>query len=624
MILAFGFTIFGVGLSFIKPSFNKETYSGFIVEVKDNYFILSSSLEKLYVYEPAHDREIGDYVSIKGDKQELDFVTLESEFDFKEYLNKHGVYSELLVKDIEVKFYNPIRIHKFKENFLYKFDENSRGIISSILFSGSKEGDLVEISSELHLMRLISSSGIYLSFFFLILNKLISIFIKKDKIAQIVSIILFLPYLVFTFPKFIVIKFFILKVIMWINRYPLKGRFRYLDILAFTGIIFLLFDYHLAYQDGFRLSYFIPILSLLINDSFNFDKKIKKTLFLTLVISISFIPFASNYYHEISIMSVPIQVVYTPIYLVLFLLAVLSLIGIPLFSFISSYASIINKSLNFLSPIFIKIYVHPFSEVATLLFELAVLILLFFLSIRLKPIYKAIGGFLLVTLSLYFSPILTLFSSYVSFINVGQGDSTLIKYKTSTILIDTGGLKNKDVATEILIPYFKSKQIYEIDMLITTHEDFDHSGGVNSLIENYKVSSYVKDYKSFPLNINGLVLNNYNVYPELWNEENDRSLVIGFNLNNLDYLIMGDAPIKIEKEIIKNNKSIPCDILKVGHHGSKTSTCEEFIKFLKPKYGIISCGKNNYYGHPHSQVLAVLNKYHVIIRRTDLESTITF
>ena len=158
--LSFLFVFLGLGLSFIRPSFNKATYQGMVVEVKDNYFIFSSSLEKFYVYEPNNYREVGDYLNITADKEELDFVTLESEFDFKEYLNNKGVYSQLIVKKIEVKFSNPIKIHKLRRNFLEKFDENSASVISSILFATSKDGELVDLSRELHLMRLISSSGI--------------------------------------------------------------------------------------------------------------------------------------------------------------------------------------------------------------------------------------------------------------------------------------------------------------------------------------------------------------------------------------------------------------------------------------------------------------------------------
>ena len=87
---------------------------------------------------------------------------------------------------------------------------------------------------------------------------------------------------------------------------------------------------------------------------------------------------------------------------------------------------------------------------------------------------------------------------------------------------------------------------------------------------------------------------------------------------------MGDAPSYVEKEIIKNEAEIKCDILKVGHHGSNTSTCEDWLKYLSPKEAIISCGKNNKYGHPNKEVVSLLSKYKIKIHRTDLEGTIVY
>ena len=101
-------------------------------------------------------------------------------------------------------------------------------------------------------------------------------------------------------------------------------------------------------------------------------------------------------------------------------------------------------------------------------------------------------------------------------------------------------------------------------------------------------------------------------------------MVIGFSLNKTSYLITGDAPIEVEKNIIKEFDNVPCDILKVGHHGSNTSTCDEFIKYLRPKEAVISCGKNNRYGHPKPKVLKILEDNNVKIRRTDLEGTIKY
>ena len=87
---------------------------------------------------------------------------------------------------------------------------------------------------------------------------------------------------------------------------------------------------------------------------------------------------------------------------------------------------------------------------------------------------------------------------------------------------------------------------------------------------------------------------------------------------------MGDAPSWVEKKIIKDNKAIPCDILKVGHHGSDTSSSEEFIDYINPKTAIVSCGKNNKFGHPSKSVVSTLNKKGIQIRRTDLEGTIVY
>jgi competence protein ComEC len=145
---------------------------------------------------------------------------------------------------------------------------------------------------------------------------------------------------------------------------------------------------------------------------------------------------------------------------------------------------------------------------------------------------------------------------------------------------------------------------------------------VPSLIENFTVYEYIKDYQKFPLNVGGLTLANYNVYPELWSEENDESLVISFKINNFSYLIMGDAPKKIETAIMKDNEYIPCDILKVGHHGSKTSSSREFINQINPKYSIISVGKNNRYGHPNKEVLENLDNSKIY--RTDEDGIIMF
>ena len=117
---------------------------------------------------------------------------------------------------------------------------------------------------------------------------------------------------------------------------------------------------------------------------------------------------------------------------------------------------------------------------------------------------------------------------------------------------------------------------------------------------------------------------NLNTYGSLFEDENYKSLVLSYEFKNIKFLFMGDAPKEIEEKIILSNPNLRCDVLKVGHHGSNTSSSEDFIKTIKPKIAIISCGYNNKYHHPSDETLEVLEKYNIKIRRTDLEGTINY
>lgn len=611
-------------MSFIRPNFNKSEYNGVVEEVKENYFIFNSTLEKLYVYQKDHPYEIGDFLAIKGNKVPLEFTTLESNFNFQEYLNNKGVYSQIYPTSIEVKFNNPLRIHDFKKEFLAHFSSNSKALVGSFLFSMGSDEDIYSEMKSLHLNRLLSNSGFYLTILYSFFAFCLSRLIKKDKIRDLVLIGLFLPSFILSYPRFVVIKFVFLKLLRWINNYLLKKRFSYLELISFSGIFFLILNPFYAYQDGFLLTYLIPISVLFFNNSFKGYKPIKKRILISVLVLIEFIPFALAFYHEVSIFSIIYHIILSPLFIIFYFLSLFSLTHIQIYGLINGYGDFLSNTIGFFSKINFTIYGIEMNNITILLFEIIFFIVIYYLSSRFKPmIYLSSGLFLILNL-FYFVPIKALFTDQVFFINVGQGDATLIRRRDTAILIDTGGNNSVDIAKETLIPFFKKNQIYDIDLLITTHDDFDHSGAVNSLIENFTVKRYEKDYKSFPITIGNLTLTNYNIYPELWNEENDRSLVIGFATYNYHYLIMGDAPKKIENRILKDHASLTCDILKVGHHGSNTSSGDAFIKYLSPKVGVISCGKKNRYGHPHSEVVAILNKYKVLIRRTDLEGTITY
>lgn len=621
--LIFASTILiGFGVSFIRPSFNKSEYKCFIIEVKENYFIASSSFEKLYVYEKNNEREIGDIVSIKGIKKELSFTHLESEFDFGNYLNKKGVYSEITQPQIETIFASPLKIQKLKKNFLSQFNEDTRGLIGSLLFGSSKDGDVSEQFLELHLIRLISNSGIFLYFFYKLICFLLS-YLVNEKYTKLISCLIFAIYSIFTFPRFVVIKFVTLLFLKWLNEYAFKQKISYLNLLCITGMVFLLLDYNLARQDSFILAYFIPIISLFINGSFRKLTGIKKKAVVSIIISLFFIPFTINYYNELSPLSLPFQLIFTPIMLLYSLIGAIGLFGIPISTVLNGFTNLIGNICNFLKPIFFKIYIPSFENHIILLYEIMLFFTVYIFSIKLKSLYKITVLIFTSFICLNCIPLQRIFNVNVYFINVGQGDACLITHKNTSILIDTGGNLYKDIAKDCLIPFFKKQQIYKLDVLITTHDDFDHNGAVASLFENFKVKSYFTNYTSFPLKVGDLSIFNLNKYTDDWNEDNDKSLVLFFSINSINFLLMGDAPKKIETNIINEYKNLKCDIIKIGHHGSSTSTSSEFIKEINPKEAVISVGKNNY-GHPENSVIDILNKYNVKIRRTDIEGTICY
>jgi len=621
-LILFSFLLIGFGISFINPSFNKSTYKGFVIDSKENYFIFSSDYERLYVYRKNNTYEIGDFLSISGSKEKLSFVRLESQFDYKGYLNRKGVNSELKIKEVKTLFKNPVRIKQVRENFLSNFNEDTRNTLNFFLFSSSGENELTSSLKTLHLTRLISISGLYFDIFISLVSKLLAIKMKK-KYASLVSFIVIFPLLILSFPKFSSIRFIFMFSFKWINNYILKRKITYLNMLSISSFCFLGFDYHLVYQDSFLLSLFIPMILYLIKDITYQKKKFQKYIITQLIIYFFFLPFEIKYYYEVSFFMKPLEALLTPLFVPFFLLSVLGLFKIPIYSLANGYNSFLSSLMGTIKPFFWGIHVPNFSPILVFIYYSIFVLYLYYRSIRFIPIYRMIQWVSLVLLTIYMLPIKNTFSSEVTFINVGQGDACLIRNQNQTVLVDTGGNIYQDIAKTSLINFFKKKRIYKIDYVFITHNDFDHSGALTSLIKNFRVKKVINSIEMFPNNYIGIKFTNYNKYFNSGSEENDKSLVLGFTLAKKNYLLMGDAPKSIEQQIMKDNAYIPCDILKIGHHGSITSTSEEFLDYLKPKEAVISVGKNQY-GHPDKRILSLLNKKKIKIRRTDLEGSVHY
>ena len=614
--------VLGFGYSFIKPTYNQQSYSGIVYTVKENYFLFNSGGERLYVYSKGHSYDLGDYLTISGKKEDLDFTVLESSFDFKSYLNKKGVFNSLNAKHIEVKWRNFIRINESREKALSHFNKKERSIVGAILFSDGDSSATSESLTNLHLARFLSASGLYISLFALGLNYLLKLFLK-DKHAEIITISLLAIYLVFTIPKFSVFRVVFLLLLKWINKHPLKKKFTYLEVVSFGGIICLLFDHYLALQDSFILGFAIPIISYLIRHIYP-SEKVKSYLWRSLTIYLFFLPFEMMYYHKVVAMSFPLQVISTPLFLLIGIVSLLCFFRIPIYAIDKGLVFLLKGYTGVIKPLSFGLLVPEFNIGLLIVYYAIYIVYLYYLTIGFRPIQRWLSIGMVTLTVLYAIPIENRLTSEVSFVNVGQGDCTLIRHHQKVILIDTGGLTYTDIANGTLIPYLRKKRIYKIDAVFITHYDYDHYGALEGLRKEYKINNVYDYCSSFPVTVDGLTFNNYNTYGLTSNEENDRSLVLSFNILNKDFLIMGDAPKSIEYKIMDAYESVPCDILKLGHHGSETSSADKFIQYTSPEVAIVSCGKNNKFGHPNKSVVDTLNKYHIPIRRTDLEGTITY
>ena len=270
-----------------------------------------------------------------------------------------------------------------------------------------------------------------------------------------------------------------------------------------------------------------------------------------------------------------------------------------------------------------------------------------------KKIISSIIGIIVVLLAGYFGIDLTQDSKVpkdselmISYMDVGQGDAAYIKVNGNDILIDAGPRSN----SKELLEQLKAKNIDDFELVIATHPHEDHIGGMVDVFKEYEVKAFyspkithtTKTYENLVKAVKdeglktkelkgGMVIDlgegaKFEVFtPQKseYEELNDYSPIMKLSFGDTSYLFTGDAEKLAEEEALaKYKNSLDSDVIKFGHHGSSSSSSNAFIEAVSPKYGIISCAKDNKYGHPHRETLDIIKKYNIKTFRTDTDGEI--
>ncbi|MBR3661577.1 MAG: DNA internalization-related competence protein ComEC/Rec2 [Bacilli bacterium] len=623
---------------------SEKEFTGTIINIKENdygYSLTIKSRENLVAYVKRNNYKLGDYVKLEGILEEPKNNTIPNNFNYKDYLRYKKIYYILKVDNISLIKENTNLIYKIKNSLLsYINNFKSKDYLKNFLFGDTSYLDnniykSFQINGVCHLL---SISSMPINILIYLLYKLFKRIKLNDITSNIIILLLIYFYFLLSNYSIVVLRIFIFLILKFLNK-KLKLNLDIIKLFLLTTIITLIINPFYIYNKGFVYSYSISFIIILNKDKLqgNYLIKLLKIASLSFIYSI---PFNIYYNYSINLLSI--------IYNVIF---------IPIINFIIYPLSLITLLIPFLDNIFFNIFnfVIKFSQILNnitfgilILKKMSVIILLLYMIIFTYIIYSIFNYkknrliLLIVILVLHYNVNAIIPNNYFITIDVNQGDSSLFYSNNVCILIDTGGIYNKNISEDI-ITMLKSFGIRKIDSLLLTHGDYDHMGEAINLVNNFKVEKVifncgefnnleqdlikVLDKKKIPyyscikeLNIDDNKL--YFLQTKEYDNENDNSNVIYTEINGYKFMFMGDAGIEKEKDISDKYNIYNVDVLKVGHHGSKTSSSKSFIDDMNPKYSIISVGKNNRYGHPNKEVLNNLEKSKIF--RTDQDGSIIF
>ena len=625
---------------------NEKAFEGIVYKIKEKDNITTLYLknkEDLVVkyYNKISNINLGDTILVEGELQKPDNNTIPNLFNYKKYLYYNNIFYIVKSNKITKLSNNTSIIYYLKSNISKRINKISKSNEYIKIFilgdSSSLEESITKSYRENGVSHLFSISGMHISLFASIILYILKRISYNNYYNYSIVILFLISYTLLVGSTPSVIRSLTMYILFAINK-VFNLRIKSIDIMCIVLIILLSINPFYLYNISFQYSYIISFSLVLFSYKL---KKVKNTILKSLYTSlISFLvsfPICIYNFYQVNILSIILNIFLIPLVsIIIFPLSLISFI-IPKISYILNIFINIMESISLLLSKY-QIGIISFSKPSTLMIISYYIFILLFLYNK-----KYIFIFLLM---IYHKNILLLNNvTQIISLDVGQGDSTFIELPNNKGNILIGGIINSEysISDNKILPYFKSIGINKLNYLVLTHGDFDHMGEAINLVNNFKVEKVI--FNCGPYNdlekelikvleqkkikyyscIKELNIDNNKLYflqTKEYDNENDNSNVIYTELNGYKFMFMGDASSITEKEILSKYNLQDIDVLKVGHHGSKTSSSTKFIDEINPKYSIISVGKNNRYGHPDKEVLNNLNNSKIY--RTDKDGSIIF
>ncbi|MEB1808157.1 MAG: DNA internalization-related competence protein ComEC/Rec2 [Bacillaceae bacterium] len=557
------------------------------------------------------------------------------------------------------------------------YPDGSKGIVTALLFGdrASMEEDVLEAYQRLGVIHLLAVSGLHVG---LIFSALFFLFIRfgitRERTIDLLLILLPMYMLVAGGAPSVIRAVCMTVVVLVSLRF--KKKLHPLDGISFVCLLYLLLSPYSLYQLGFQLSFLISFTLIVSADMVSKQSHyFKQLVTVTAISQLASFPIIVFHFYEISWLSLPLNLVYIPFISLLVLPAV----------FLTYFIHLISPFFgNFLLELLDRIIVYshsgltylndlPFSSILFGQFDIWIAFSFTFISFVAFLFYErkvAFNRWVILISALTSLMLIHFFSPYftgkgeVTMLDVGQGDSIFIElpHRQAVYLIDSGGLvsfgrdeewkrrsREFDVGKHIVVPFLKAKGIHTIDKLILTHGHYDHIGGAEALLDQVKIKEIVYAYGPVEGEFERYLLtefqqrgtniqfakegmgwtvarSDFRVLSPQGNEDslNNRSIVLYSTLGGIRWLFTGDLEESGEARLIRDFGELDVDILKAGHHGSRTSSTPPFIDHIQPKLVLISAGRNNRFQHPHTEVIETFNERNIPFYRTDEHGAIRF